>query len=318
MADFSIGKAFDGGFTLATKKPLTVLIWGLLRLALTLLPALLILSMAAPAFMAAARQAGETTDPKAAQELFSSIWAIQAIQPVLYLGGIVSVALIGAAALRALFEPEDDSRFYLRLGARELWFGLVYVVLMILLTMLALAAFLLLALVAGVTAAVIATTRGHLAFEPWMIPLILAACVALGVATLWVWLRLSMALPMTFRDRTFRLFESWSLTRGHAWRLFLLGLLLLLVFLGIEIAAVVAVGAFASVLALAGAAAMGFDTLSQRSFGDWAWVIVLVAAAAIPVFAYLGGFAYALFLGGWGSAFRQLTAEPQSAAAQTG
>ena len=36
-------------------------------------------------------------------------------------------------------------------------------------------------------------------------------------------LRLSLALPMSFAQRRFRLYESWDLTRGQAGKMFLVG-----------------------------------------------------------------------------------------------
>ena len=55
------------------------------------------------------------------------------------------------------------------------------------------------------------------------------------VVLVWLGLRLSMAAPMTFVDRQFRLFESWSLTRGSAWRLLGVAVLSLLMVFVLEL-----------------------------------------------------------------------------------
>ncbi len=56
------------------------------------------------------------------------------------------------------------------------------------------------------------------------------AGVIVGVAAVWaiIWvgLRWSLALPLTFAEGRFRLFESWALTRGHALKLFGLSVVL--------------------------------------------------------------------------------------------
>jgi hypothetical protein len=46
----------------------------------------------------------------------------------------------------------------------------------------------------------------------------LRGLIAAGLL-IWLALRLSMAAPMTFADNQFRLFESWTLTKGQGWRL---------------------------------------------------------------------------------------------------
>ena len=51
----------------------------------------------------------------------------------------------------------------------------------------------------------------------------LAFCLILGVM-LWVGLRLSFALPMSFSAPGFRLYESWGATRGLALKMFLVTL----------------------------------------------------------------------------------------------
>ncbi len=46
--------------------------------------------------------------------------------------------------------------------------------------------------------------------------------------SIWLGLRFCMVAPLIFNDRRFRLFESWTLTRGHVWNLFGVGLVMVL------------------------------------------------------------------------------------------
>src|SRR5262249_24659691 len=49
--------------------------------------------------------------------------------------------------------------------------------------------------------------------------------LAIAAVLIWLWLRLSLGMVMTYRERQFRLFESWTATRGHVLRMFLAVLL---------------------------------------------------------------------------------------------
>jgi hypothetical protein len=58
--------------------------------------------------------------------------------------------------------------------------------------------------------------------------------LAMYAVVVWVTLRLSLAGPITFTERQFRLFESWTLTRGNTWRLLGVGVIISVVgFVGV-------------------------------------------------------------------------------------
>ena len=143
-------------------------------------------------------------------------------------GGLFAWAILSAAVYRSVLEPENKSFASLRLGAQELWLALLFVVLTILLAI----AYVLIWVVAAILI-VLAAVAGHAMSQPLggLVAglLIVAICIGAIAAFLWICVRFSLAGPLTFKERQFRLFESWTLTKGHAWKLFGLALLIILI-----------------------------------------------------------------------------------------
>src|SRR5947207_9797593 len=72
----------------------------------------------------------------------------------------------------------------------------------------------------------------------------------ISAVTIWLWLRLSMGPVMSFHQRQFRLFESWALTKGHVWRMFLVMLLVVLILFVIEVVmAIIGIASVAGTIA---------------------------------------------------------------------
>jgi hypothetical protein len=227
MATFSISEAIGSGFGLVKRRPLSVFAWGLTYLVLGTLPALLVFGWMGPDYISFWRELlSHPGAPPDAAALMPMQMKMMAVQPMMLLSSLVGRAVLTAAVFRAVLEPRNKAYASLRLGAQELWLGL----LMLALTFLA-AVFIVVVIVAAALVGV-ALGFGLKAAQVdtgWIV-----LCeVALGlVATgllVWVAVRLSMAGPMTFADREFRLFESWKLTKGHAWSLFFMALLLVLI-----------------------------------------------------------------------------------------
>ena len=128
-------------------------------------------------------------------------------------------AIINMAVVRAVLEPERGAYAYMRLGPTELWLMLANFVLFILYTIASTA----LAIPMGlVMAFVLMTWRDAVPFV--QLPM---QMVSWGMS-IWLGLRFCMVAPLIFNDRRFRLFESWTLTRGHVWNLFGVGLVMVL------------------------------------------------------------------------------------------
>jgi|GEM_PF-590770 hypothetical protein len=314
MSGFSLGDAFASGFRLVGRRPGVILAWALAFFVLGLLPALLVWALAAPDVihlfaqaMQASRSGVEPPPPDLSQALAlqSKLLGVRAVQ---FLADVVSRAVLAAAVFRAVLEPERSRFAYLRLGAQELW--------LMLLTL----AFTILFVIAMIVLAVPFGLVGALAYyflhgSPAGAPaaaFVAALCVLGYVGVLaWILLRLSLAGPMTFAAREFRLFESWSLTRGHAGELFALALLLTAAMVGVSLAVQAVLAAV--FLIVFGGLFMHPGQL-QAFFAQpwqvWAGALAPWAALAVVVLCVLAAALTAVLVAPWAVVWRQLSAGP--------
>src|SRR6185503_6649340 len=124
MEDVSVGRALGAGFGLIRRHPGAIGVWTLVYIVLALLPTYGVMAMMQPVY---AQMAQGPASPLALQ---SQMQMLQ-IQPIGWLLGLVCQALLLGAAYRAVLFPEDKGFFFLRLGWRELWLGLSFLVLVI-------------------------------------------------------------------------------------------------------------------------------------------------------------------------------------------
>jgi hypothetical protein len=228
VADISVSAAAGAGFKLIGSKPVSVFIWGLFMVLLVVAPAVALFASVMPQFVELMRDQAThpatPPQPAAAMTIFNQMGAAYS---VLWLGGILSAAIVNAAVYRAVIEPRNRGFAYLRFGMREIWLIVLYIaefllaIVMIILAVMA---------VAAITAA---TT--HFAGQSWGVLAGVVSGLLAAFGLIVVALRLSMAAPMTFADGEFRLFQSWRLTRGHAWQIFLVALLLFVILIGVGI-----------------------------------------------------------------------------------
>lgn len=307
MAAIDIGRAATAGFRLIASKPLAVLAWAGVLFVVGVLPVAGLMSafFGAIAEMVQAEAAGQEPSPEAMLPMMSAVFAMQ---PILLIAGIAVRAIVTAAVFRAVLEPGQGRWFYLRLGAEELWLALMIAVIGILLSLLAFPAALVIMPVAmigavsaeGDPAAIIAPT--------------LIAVLAFGALYAWVLVRFSMALPMTFAQRQFRLFESWTLTRGHTLRLLGVGVVLVAIVLVLEL--VVALAFVGISFALHGSG--GFDEAAVTAFfaqdaSIWMAELAPWAIGVAVLGALLGAVLSAITIAPWADAYRQLSgAEPSA------
>jgi hypothetical protein len=218
---FSASRAIGSGFRLIAREPKAILAWSAAYLALAAILMLLMSGMLIDVIgyyqsIFRASMAGETPDP-------AGMWALQSrmlmLQPLYLLFMLVVQAVLFGAVARAMLTPDDRRYFYLRLGKRELWLGLVSAVLWVL----AFLMFLVLAICCGVGAAIaVGAQAGH---SGGLGGIVVAAFFAAGlVAIAWVLIRLSLAVPMTFAEKRFRVTESWALTRSQVFKMFVVAL----------------------------------------------------------------------------------------------
>jgi len=304
MGDFSAGAAIGAGFRLIGREPLAFLAWAAAYLVVGILPQIGVLALIAPEWTRLTQEIASSAAahaPMSSAEMLRAQAGMMQLQPLSWIAGLVSQTLVLSAIYRAVLFPEDRGFFYLRLSGRELWLGLAMLVLVVMVLLLFVVVMLPTALIMGlITALARDTPIAGLLIIPAML-------IAFGVIV-WVLLRLSLATPMSFAQRGFRLYESWDVTRGHAGKMFGVGLVLAIV---VWLAEMVLLGV---ALGLAG----GFASLGQLSAWfqhphfDLARLTPWILGGSVLAAVFSTGF-FALFGAAWAETYRALTAEPDAA-----
>ncbi|KSB90812.1 hypothetical protein AS593_17215 [Caulobacter vibrioides] len=216
------------GWALIGREPASVAVWSAVFLLGLFLPSVLLCLPLAGDFSRLFQVISASTDPES-PEVLSQIMALQSRMALIGLGSmalnVVVPTVVVAAVLRAVLRPGERRGFYLRIGAAEGWMMLVLLVFMFGLYFATFATFLPALLAGGVGYAAMAMGGDKDAGAMVGVAMGVVAWIGSCGALLWALLRLSMAMPMTFAEGRFLLFESWELTRGHALRLF--GMMLL-------------------------------------------------------------------------------------------
>lgn len=298
MGDFSIGNAIGAGFRLIGRHPLAVLAWMATYLVIGVLPHLAVMAMILPEWMRMTQEIASSSigrDPMGTAEMMRAQMGMMQLQPLAWLAGVVSQAILLGAIYRAVLFPDERDFFYLRVSGRELWLGLVLLVIIVMAILLGVAMLVPVGIVTGILAML---ARDTPALGVIAVPIVFAAMAVF----FWVLLRLSLATPMSFREHTFRLYESWSLTRGQAGKIFLVALVLVII---------VWIGEM--VLAAIGFIALG-GIVGLQAFAQWVqhphfdpqaalpWIVG--GSAALAIFSTL---ILVLFGAAWAEIYRELS-----------
>jgi hypothetical protein len=311
MAKISVAGSAFAGLGVIRRHPGAVLSWGVVMLVLSLAPVLVLVILMGPQILKtlAALMPAEhgPIDPEAMRQMMRLQSGMMLVQIVGWLWGTFIKALICSAVFRAVLEPSESRGAFLRLGAQELWLTLLFLVVSVLayiVVVIASIGVMLPAFIVGLT-----TGRHAEGATAGVITAVVLGFVVAG-ALIWVSLRLSMATAMTFTDRQFRLFESWSLTQGSAGRLLGVGLLSLLLVFVVEL--VVAGIVLCAMFASGGPPTWLNDTAAVQAFVAqppltllrqiWPWLAVVGA-----VWILIGSALFTVFCAPWAAAYRDLT-----------
>lgn len=312
MASFSVTAAATAGFGVIARKPLAVIGWGLALVVALAVPALLCVAAMGPDFVQmfqlAAAQSGAEPDAEFLNRMMRMQSGMMAVNMLYWLWSTFVSAVLCAAVFRAVLSPDQSAWAYLRVGSRELWLTL----LMLVGQVLAMIVVFVVVLLVAVLIAIAGFGGGENGVVAAIVTGGVGAVVAGGVLA-WLALRLSLALPMTFVDNQFRLFESWTLTQGHALKLFGVALLVALFVLLIEVlAGGVVFGllvAFAGSLAVAHGEA-GADVLLNRPPIELLRTMWPLLAGLAALTAVLSAVLQVLFYAPWAVAHRALARQP--------
>lgn len=304
MADFSITEALGVGTGLIARKPLAVLAWGVLPV-VVFVPLLLLFAGTLIGIIAAASRAGADQSAIAASIMPAIGGLFLFVLLAIVLAWVVS-AMISAAAYRAVLHPEQSGFAYLRFGSQELWLMAVAFVMGLV--------FFGIGLALAIPQAIVNLAMLNSGVGARLAAVVLFTLVREAI-TIWIWLRLSMALPMTFAQSKFQLFESWAMTRGHTLQLLGFGVLAIVILTTVNIV-VLCVGV-GGTFALAGGA-IAAARASPEAFFASPQAVIAALGPAIGLWAVLlvitSGVSTAIFRAPFAHIYRRLAGEDPAAA----
>lgn len=296
MVRLSGSRALSAGFGLIGREPAAFMVWCVICLVLTVAPQILSAVPMFSALEAVGKNGGELSTADAAAMQAQSL----RYQGLIWLASLVAFILVPPAVFRAVLFPDERGFMYLKLGAREFWSVLIAIVLAVGGMIALFVGLIPLFVILGVSSA---AAQGG---APSGGSILLAVLLVLGLCgvLLWIGLRLSMAPLMAFSDKTFRLTESWRLTRGHGGKLFLVAVALAVITLVTEMLIFgIFLGWAGSVVRLEdfGRAPLAVMTTLGAPF---------LAAAAIAASLFTSAF-HAIWYGAWAEMYRQLAVKPE-------
>lgn len=204
---FSATDAAFEGFRLTRRKPLAVLLWGVVYVVM-ILAVFGLIGGPIISFFAEMQRLQGAAEPsiEEVRALLPIYGAFAAVLPVVF----VFSAVLNAAVIRAVVRPQESAFGYLRLGMDEVRVLGVSLVLGILFGLVSLVGWSIVGFVAGMAAV---TEQG----------LLVLAAVLLGLAMvaglIWLAVRLSLAIPIVVAERRFAVFDSFAMTKGRFWPL---------------------------------------------------------------------------------------------------
>ena len=211
----SVGSIISGAFRLVTERPGAVAVWILVYLVINVVS---LFAMRPMLEMQAAAIGGG--DPKL---IMADFWSTSGWFFLIQFVAMLVFLILFAATQRAVLRPQEEGLGFLRFGMDELRIIGLFLLLVLLfyggmfLVILLFGAVFGVAVFAGMGAGGGAGAGGAAAGAALL--MVLAFFLLFGVF-IWLWVRLSLAFPMTFLRRRIALGEAWRLTRGYFWTLF--------------------------------------------------------------------------------------------------
>lgn len=300
---FNVGTVIGGAFGLVRDRLGSVLVWGLLYTLGTF--ALGYLMMASMAGMLAL---DENADPAAA---FAAMGGLFGRMLLFYFAFMCLYCVLLTAAQRAVLRPQDRGFAYLRLGGDEVRSILLSIILFVIFFVVYLiGAFLIGAIAVGVGVSAVAGGNDPAAGAGLGLAMILGV-VALLCVMLFLWVRLSLAYPLTLLRRRIALGEGWRLSSGHFWPLLGAYLVLMVAVIGVSLALSLLLQGDYWASLMDGSAA---DPLVAQAQMEAQYSFGLQMILSLILSAVIGGMMIALTGGAIASAARALDADHEGMA----
>ncbi|MDP1643609.1 MAG: hypothetical protein Q8L59_15655 [Phenylobacterium sp.] len=248
MTTLSPGDAAFEGFRLTQEHPRVTLIWALFHLLVSFVTATALILLGGDVLMQS-ESAAEMSPAELAVFMREILPTYMILAPI----GLVVMSVAAAAVYRLQLRPEEAAHSgHLRFGADEVRL----IILTVIYYLMTIGGVLALSLLAAIAAGV-ASLAGQGAMAT------VGAAMMLFFAGLWLFVlvRLSLAPVLTFDQRRLVVFGSWSLTRGHFWRLLGTYALALVTILVVSLLAIVIFAALAGIITVA--AGGGLDEVGE-------------------------------------------------------
>lgn len=208
MAFSATDAAFEG-FRVVRRNPMALVFWALFYV--VIMAAAFAVMGPSLISMVAATEALEQSGATPTFEDFAPIFQMMGmIFAILLPLSLIASAMIYAAVARAVLEPGRGAWGYLRLGGDELRVLAVSLVLTLMFT----AVF---AVSWGLIIGAGAVAAGQNAPALWLVAVLLF--LATTALTIWLAVRLSLAIPITVAERRIAIFSSFGMTKGRFWPL---------------------------------------------------------------------------------------------------
>lgn len=300
MATFSVGEAIGSGFRLIRHEPKTMLIWIAAYAALVVAQYGVMWSVM-PDMLGYYQAMGRGMDGSEAgqAEALALASRMMAFAPIMFLVGLVVIAVMQGAIFRAVLHPEDRRFAYLRFGRGELWLLLSTLLVWIVIVVVYVVLVLLAGVIGGVAGVALSAADPAAAAVPIVVAIL--ACVLL---TLLVALRLSLALPMSHDQQRLVVFEGWRLTKGASLKLLLTGIALVAIVILVEVLIFALLGIVLIVASGLGSLQAAFEAPTA----ELASRLVLWIPVIAVLFAAFGVAMYTIMIAPLADIYRQLTA----------
>lgn len=245
MSEISISDAAFAGVRAVRRRPATLVFWYVLAvlIAVGMMAAMTALMGPAMAEMQAIQKAGPgATDPTAALAAAGKMFGgvIMMLPVYLIIGAITT-----CAANRAILRPNDTTPGYVRLGGDEFRMMVVLLVIGLIMSLVYFVGFAVAAIVGVMVTGVSAAGAANAAK---LLPAILVGFSPFLAFMIFLGVRLSLAAAQTLDTRSINIFGSWTLTRGHAGKVFLVYLINGLIFGCVYFGVLILVAALARAL----------------------------------------------------------------------
>lgn len=277
----TFGSIVNGGFRHFRERPLAVLIWAAIYTVITFGYTLAVMPTMA-------RQMVDM------QNGTGSPFAFMGAMLPLYLIMLVIILVLTAASLRTILRTGEDSLAGMRLGMDELRLLGLFVILGIAFFIVILVGAIVAGAIGGVLAMAFGGSQGGVGMLLMFVPIL-----AFYGAVIFLMVRLSLVSALTVLRRKLIIGESWTLTRGHFWRLFgayfVLGVMLFVLFLAV---AMITMGPMLSQMFAHGFSPAGIQAAQQEQMQRQLGGLSLMTLVSAIGNGLLVGISYAV----WGGA----------------